>query len=143
MRRALVAALVATLALSGCSGSAEEPDTAATPAQTAAESPSESPDESPDESPSESPEDQADVEITISGDTIKPNGKRMTASVGEPVILAISSDRAAELHVHSTPEQVVDVKKGKSTVELTVEAPGIVDVEEHDTGLVILQLEVR
>ena len=53
------------------------------------------------------------------------------ASTGEPVTLRITSDRAAELHVHALPEQEIEVAKGESTVEITVENPGLVDVEER------------
>jgi hypothetical protein len=143
MRRALVLAVVAVLALAGCAGTEDEPS-----GSTTAESTSATPTPSPEESsapasptPSESADDA--VEIEIEGDRIEPNGKLVEATAGEPLTLRIESDRAAELHVHSSPEQVIEVEKGESTVELTVETPGVVDVEEHDTGIVILQLEVR
>ncbi len=45
--------------------------------------------------------------------------------------------------MHSSPEQVLDIAKGESTLTLVIDRPGLVDVEEHDTGLVVLQLEVR
>ena len=75
--------------------------------------------------------------------SIRPRGKRVEVKAGEPVTLEVESDRPAELHVHSSPEQVLDVKKGESTLSLTIERPGIVDVEEHDSGIVVFQLEVR
>lgn len=149
MRRALAAAVVATFALSGCAGSADEPSAPATTEESPVATPSASPDSSASEeptdaaSPSEPDADEPDVKVTISGTEIKPNGKRLKTSTGEPVILAITSDRPAELHVHSTPEQEIGVKRGTSTVRLTVDSPGLVDVEEHDTGIVIVQLEVR
>ncbi|HEY0774590.1 MAG TPA: hypothetical protein VGD51_10940, partial [Nocardioidaceae bacterium] len=92
------------------------------------------------ESPSQEPEA---IEIEIEGDRVEPNGMRVKAAVGETVTLAVKSDRAAQLHVHSSPERVLEVEPGESTLELVIERPGIVDIEEHDSGLVVLQLEVR
>ena len=40
-------------------------------------------------------------------------------------------------------EQMIEVAPGESTVRLTVDTPGVVDVEEHESGIVVLQLEVR
>jgi hypothetical protein len=140
MRRALAAAAVAVLVLAtGCGGSDQ-------PATTAEETPTTStPTQSPDAEPTDEPTDDAPepIEIEIEGDRIEPNGKRVKVSAGVPIALEIESDRAAELHVHSSPEQVLEVEPGESTLSLTIDRPGIVDVEEHDTGLVILQLEVR
>lgn len=130
MRRALAAFAVAALVLTGC-GESEEPTTSQA---TVSESPEQS------ESPSQEPEA---IEIEIEGDRVEPNGMRVKAAVGETVTLAVKSDRAAQLHVHSSPEQVLEVEPGESTLELVIERPGIVDIEEHDSGLVVLQLEVR
>lgn len=134
MRRALAAFAVAALVLTGC-GESEEPTTSQA---TVSESPEQS--ESPAVSPSQEPEP---IEVEIEGDRVEPNGMRVKAAVGETVTLAVKSDRAAELHVHSSPEQVLEVEPGESTLELVIERPGIVDIEEHDSGLVVLQLEVR
>jgi hypothetical protein len=147
MRRALVAAVLAALALTGCAGSDEPTTTEETPAASASETPTTS--DSPSEEPTQEPTDDATddsgdaIEIEIEGDRIEPNGKRVKVSAGEPIMLEIESDRVAELHVHSSPEQVLEVKKGESMLTLTIERPGVVDVEEHDSGKVVLQLEVR
>lgn len=148
MRRALVAIVAAaTLALSGCAGSDEPTTTEESPATSTAESPaaSESPSEQPTEEPSEDATDDSGdaIRIEIEGDRVEPNGMRVEATAGEPIVLEVESDRAAELHVHSSPEQVLEVKEGESTYSLTIERPGVVQVEEHDTGKVVLQLEVR
>ncbi|MGE5718669.1 MAG: hypothetical protein ACM3XQ_02205 [Nocardioidaceae bacterium] len=144
MRRALAAAAVAALALTGCGS--EEP-TVTTEETPATSTPSESAvaSESPTESHTEASTDDSGhaIEIEIEGDRIEPRGKRVEVKAGEPVTLEVESDRPAELHVHSSPEQVLDVKKGKSTLSLTIERPGIVDVEEHESGIVVFQLEVR
>jgi hypothetical protein len=142
MRRALAAAVAVLVLAAGCGGS-DEPATTAE--ETPTSTPTQSPDAEPTEAPTTEPTDDAPepIEIEIEGDRIEPNGKRVKVSAGVPIALEVESDRTAELHVHSSPEQVLEVEPGESTLSLTIDRPGIVDVEEHDTGLVVLQLEVR
>jgi hypothetical protein len=134
--------LAAGLTLSAC-GEDAEPTAEPSPSATTSESaPSESPSEEP-ESEEPEPEPQGTVVVvTIDGDRIEPNGASIEADLDEPVVLSITSDRAGELHVHSTPEQFVEFRKGSHEYELTFEQPGVVEVEDHDTGFVIAQLQV-
>lgn len=127
MLRALTTIVVSVFVLTSCSNAADDVKDPATTSQ------------SP--SASSSPSDDA-IEIEIEGGNISPKGDRVEVDTGKAITLKIDSDRAGELHVHSTPEQELSFKKGTSTVELTVETPGIIDVEEHETGVVVLQLEV-
>jgi hypothetical protein len=82
------------------------------------------------------------VEITIDGDQITPNGDRVEVSLGEPVTFDITADRAGELHVHSTPEQELAFDEGETLVEATFDQPGVVEVEDHETDKVVVQLQV-
>jgi len=82
------------------------------------------------------------IDITIKNGTVTPNGERVKAQIGEPITLRIDADTAGEIHVHSTPEQELEFDKGVSTERLTIEQPGIVDVEDHALEQVIVQLEV-
>jgi hypothetical protein len=143
----LAAALAVSLsvALSACSDedepTVEDTPTASstpTPTETAPVSPSVS--ETPTPTPTEDP--GTVVAITIEGGEITPNGKRLEVERDEAVTLEITSDVAGELHVHSKPEQYVEYEAGTSTHELVISAPGVVDVEDHETGTVIVQLEV-
>ena len=83
------------------------------------------------------------VDIAIEGGEFSPQAQRIQAKVGEPVTLNIDSDVAGEFHVHSDPEQEIAFKAGESTHEITIDQPGVVEVESHDLGGVILQLEVH
>jgi hypothetical protein len=82
------------------------------------------------------------IHITIKDGTVTPNGERVKAAVGEPVTLHIEADAAGQIHVHSTPEREIDFPRGTSTKRLTIDKPGIVDVEDHALDQVIVQLEV-
>ena len=44
--------------------------------------------------------------------------------------------------MHSSPEQEIAFKAGTSTKKVTIDRPGIVDVEDHALEQVIVQLEV-
>lgn len=82
------------------------------------------------------------IDITIKGGKVTPNGDRVKAKVGKPITLHIDADTAGEIHVHSTPEQEIPFPKGTSTKKLTIDKPGIVDVEDHALDQVIVQLQV-
>lgn len=82
------------------------------------------------------------LDISIQGDTLTPNGDRLDVKVGETVTINVTSDRSGELHVHATPEQVLEYDEGSTTLELTIDKPGIVDVEDHVADVVVAQLQV-
>lgn len=82
------------------------------------------------------------IQVTFKGDSVTPNGDRVKVKLGIPVVLRIDADKAGEIHVHSTPEQEIKFDKGTSTKKLTIDQPGIVDVEDHTLDQVIVQLQV-
>ena len=82
------------------------------------------------------------IDITIKGGKVTPHGDRVKAEVGQPITLNIDADTSGEIHVHSSPEQEIAFEKGTSTKKLTIDQPGIVDVEDHALEQVIVQLEV-
>ena len=134
-------ALSLALALAACGGEDTEPTDAGT--TSTSPEPSASSSESPSESASQPAEDGTRIEITREGDTFTPMGERVEAPVGEPVTLVITADTAGELHVHSTPEQEVAYEAGTSEHTVTIDRPGVVEVESHEPDVVVLQLEVR
>ncbi len=141
----LLALLVAAFALTSCGGEdapASDASASARPSASAAESGSAS--ASPSPSPSARPEKPAGttIDITITGDSVTPNGDRVKASMGEPITLEIDAEQAGELHVHSTPEREIAYPAGASTRKLKITQPGVVDIEDHGLGQVIVQLQV-
>ena len=81
--------------------------------------------------------------MTREGDTFTPNGERVELEVGQTLVLTITADVAGELHVHSTPEQEIAYDAGTSEHEITIDRPGVVEVESHEPDTIVLQLEVR
>lgn len=134
----LIVTLTTALTLAACSGE-DSPAADDTPAASAASSTPATEDSSAGEEPTA---DGTVIEITIQGDTVDPNGERVDVPLGEPVTLDITADREGELHVHSTPEQELEFQHGDTEAELTFDKPGVVDVEDHESGKVIVQLQV-
>ena len=45
--------------------------------------------------------------------------------------------------MHSEPEQELEYDAGTTTLDLTIDRPGVVEVESHTLDQVIVQLEVK
>lgn len=83
------------------------------------------------------------VDITFKGDTVTPQGEKVTLKKGDPLKLHITADKAGEIHVHSSPEQHIEYGAGTTDKTLTIDQPGVIDVESHSLDKLILQLQVR
>lgn len=82
------------------------------------------------------------IEITFDGDTVTLDGERVEVDRGQEIELVVKSDTPGELHVHSTPEQALEYGVGTTNLTLTIDEPGVVDIEAHDLEVVVVQLEV-
>lgn len=83
----------------------------------------------------------ASVTLTFEGGQA-PAPERLALGVGEEVEVVVKSDTEGSLHVHSTPEQELDYGAGTTTLMLTIDDPGVVEVESHELETTVLQLEV-
>jgi hypothetical protein len=132
LRTALAVALV--VAVAGCGGESDKPadegETAmsATPAA---------------EATGELPADAEVIEITITGDSVTPSGDEVSVKRNQPIVLQIDAAAEGELHVHSSPEHAIEYPEGKSVVQIEIDQPGVVDVEDHGLDKLVVQLEVR
>lgn len=133
-----VAVAALTLTLGAC-GADDTPDPSADPTQQVTSTPSETATVEPTPTPTPTPESTV-IELTI-GDA-QP-GRREKVEIGEKIIFRITADEAGELHIHSSPEQEVAFPAGTSDVTVVIDQPGIVDVEDHGTDALLVQLEVR
>ena len=133
----VVLVLAASLTACGGDGDTDPPATD----QTSTSFPSDTPSDPGSES--STPDDSVAVTVSREGDSFTPNGERVELAVGETLTLTITADEAGELHVHSTPEQEIAYGEGTSEHEITIDRPGVVEVENHDPVVVVLQLEVR
>jgi len=162
-------AAVAALTLAGCggggdsTGSAGGEQTSSPSADASATESSETPSGSASESPSDdvtddSTDDSTDapgdvetddgaveIEVEIEHGRVTPSGERVDVKIGEPIRFVVDSDAADELHVHSTPARTFRVKPGDDDkqFELTLNQPGVVEVELHELGDVVVSLAAR
>jgi plastocyanin len=83
------------------------------------------------------------IQVVIEDGEVSPRGDRVEVKAGQPVEFEITADEPGELHVHSSPEQEVGFEAGTKTYEVTIETPGVVEVELHEPEVMIVQLEVR
>lgn len=150
MRRRIPAAataLVAAILMSGCGSGETGPanaDDSSPSSSASSSSPSETASSSSSASASASPKPAGPaLNVRIAGSEVAPNGKSLQLPAGKPLTISFKTDRAGELHVHSKPEQFVEFPAGTSTKKLTIDVPGVVEVEEHDTSRVVAQIEVR
>jgi hypothetical protein len=84
------------------------------------------------------------INVTISGDSVTPNGDRVEVKVGQPIELVVKADAEGEIHVHSDPEHELEYSAGTTTLKtFSTDKPGIVEVESHALEKTIVQLEVK
>ena len=95
-----------------------------------------------EDEPAATPPTSDSIEITFSDGSVTPNGERVEVERGEAVELVVKADEPGELHVHSTPEQQLDYGAGTTNLTLTIEEPGVVDIESHELEEIVIQLEV-
>jgi hypothetical protein len=132
----LAAVSMVAFALTGCGADDETVGSASADRRTASATPS------PAATPSARPAGVT-VELTVRGDSIKPGPRRVEVERGKPVVFVIDSDRPGGLHVHSSPEKSPEFEKGTSRISITLDRPGVVEVEEHEADVLVAQLEVR
>ncbi len=141
MRTTWAGCVLGTLLLAGCGAGEDVPDAAesSSPSPTATASTPGTPSTSATPDP-----EGVTVEVRLTPDGPQPRGGRVEVKVGEPVTLVVTAEVADEVHVHSDPEVSIDVQPGDSVSRtFTLDRPGQVAVESHETHATIVQLVVR
>ncbi len=83
------------------------------------------------------------IDVTFKGDTVTPQGASIKVKAGTPIKLHIVADKPGELHIHSSPEQEIEYPEGTTDKSLTIDQPGVVEMESHTLDKLVAQLEVR
>jgi hypothetical protein len=140
--RHALAVLVIAASLTACGGGEADPPAGASSPGTSSPETS-SPEISSPDTDTDTDGDAVRVEVRREGDAFTPNGERVEVGVGQTLVLELTADESGELHVHSTPEQEIAYDEGTSEHEITIDRPGVVEVESHEPDTIVLQLEVR
>ncbi|AFU04523.1 hypothetical protein V7968_40690 [Nocardia vulneris] len=84
------------------------------------------------------------IAVRIAGATVTPTNTRTEARLFQPIVIALDSDAADELHVHSEPSQTFPVEaRAGQEFRFIVTVPGRVDIELHRAGKTITTLLIR
>ncbi|MEO3782952.1 hypothetical protein ABGB12_06475 [Actinocorallia sp. B10E7] len=82
------------------------------------------------------------VKVDINGSKVAPRPSTHKVAKGDKVRIEVTSDEADELHVHGY-EKTAALKPGETAVvEFTADSSGRFEVETHDSGLLLFNLEV-
>jgi plastocyanin len=132
-----MAATAVAVALLGVAGCTSAPAPAASPSSASSSAAAGSPDASP-------AADALRIDITIAGGQVTPSGKKISAKVGQQVVLSVTSDIADEVHAHTGGDgHELEVPAGKTTTgTFTLDQPGSFEVESHHLGKIIVILNV-
>ncbi len=84
------------------------------------------------------------IPITIAGGQVQPNGQKITAALGQKIVLQVTSDEADEIHAHDGGDGYeLEVPAGTPTTgEFTPGQPGSFEIESHHLEKVIVILNV-
>ncbi|HEY0239553.1 MAG TPA: hypothetical protein VGC37_12995 [Friedmanniella sp.] len=84
------------------------------------------------------------IAITIAGGQVTPNGAKITATLGQQVVLQVTSDEADEIHAHTGGDGYeLEVPANQPTTgSFTPSQPGSFEIESHHLGKVIVVLNV-
>lgn len=89
------------------------------------------------------PQEPVVVDVAIANGKVTPSGDRVEVGVGQPVTFEVTADAPGELHVHSEPEHSVEFQAGSTSETITIDQPGVVEVELHEPPVVVVQLQVQ
>jgi len=117
----------------------------ATPSGSASSSGSASPSASSGSASSSAEETDEAVEITVSvrDGKVSPKPRRVEVEKDSQVRLLVTSDVDDEIHVHGFEIEAALEAGRTATVEFVADQDGVFEVETHDLGLALVQLQVR
>ena len=84
------------------------------------------------------------IPITIAGGQVQPNGQKITAALGQKIVLQVTSDEADEIHAHTGGDGYeLEVPANQPTTgEFTPTQAGSFEIESHHLEKVIVILNV-
>lgn len=84
------------------------------------------------------------IDITLSGSTTTPSGKKINVSKGQQVMLTVNSDHDDQVHVHGGYGVELPVTSGKAaSTSFVADQVGSFEVESHHPHKIIAILNIR
>lgn len=84
-----------------------------------------------------------DIAVTVADGRVEGGVERIPVELGDPVRLTVTSDVADEIHVHVYDVTTAISAGGTATVTFTADVPGVMEIELEESGVVLVELEVR
>lgn len=147
MNRVAILAGALAMACAVLSGCGQAPSTGAapesTPIPTSSPAPASSPVAGPS-SPAAAPTGPSArvITLTVRGGQVSGDTGRVEVPLGTPVTINVTSDVADEIHLHGYDKEAQIPAGGTGTVEFTADIPGVFELELHESGRQLLQLQV-
>jgi hypothetical protein len=82
------------------------------------------------------------INVSVRGGQVSGDTGRVEVPLGTPVTLSVNSDMTDELHLHGYDKEVQIPAGGTGSIDFTADIPGVFEVELHESGLALLQLQV-
>ena len=82
------------------------------------------------------------IEVGYAGGNITGGGRRST-TVGQTVVIKVTSDIADEVHLHGYDKKADAAPGTVATITFVADKPGIFEVELEKKGLKLFELEVK
>jgi hypothetical protein len=133
LTRTLAPILAGLLALAGCAagpGAATPTVRAPAPTTTAGAAPS-----------SPAPNAQT-VRVRYAGGQVTGDTGRVAVALGRTVEVVVTSDVADEIHLHGYDRSAAVPAGGTATLTFTADVPGVFEIELHEQGRELPQLQV-
>lgn len=85
-----------------------------------------------------------ELDVAIADGELTPKNEQVDVTVGQEVIVRVTSDAEDELHVHGEPEATWDVTAGMEDEEFSYvpQIPGQIAIESHGLHVTIATLVV-
>lgn len=136
---ALLAALLGLTGVAACGGD-DEPDDPPVTSPSGAGAPSTPASPAPAASPTASAEL---LQFEIARGRATPPLDRIEIEQGSTVRIVVTSDQPDAIHLHGYDLEAPIGPGADGVIEFTADQAGLFELETHDTGLVLAQLQVR
>lgn len=81
------------------------------------------------------------LQVNIEGRNIQASAREVEVPAAAPICLSVESDRKAELHVHSMPDQTLTFGPGTGSACFTIDTPWLLaEVEDHESGQLVVKI---
>lgn len=83
-----------------------------------------------------------EVSVTVEGSKVTPKPSTVKVEKGQVLRLSVTTDAADEIHVHGYDKALETAAGRPGVLEFTADRTGRFEVETHESGLLLFQLQV-